>query len=357
METIVIPSGESKKFIVGPGKSFRNKLIDATADGATLNIITEGNGWEVKCIGVRGAVNSDRTIKVNTDGGSGLIENVYLGDGATHESHAGTRPTAIWTHWEHSGDVTVRNVNAQGWRKGAIAANNPGTPSGHPNDGKGGTVKVEDSYFNSNEIADVRLGSDGSYAENCVMASTIHRGVWGYYGNTSLRNCDVHGHVIVGHNQYGTGAEMELVNTRVGGMIATKTSSDNIIGNSAGEPRSRMPDGVPTSAEQAATCGGRDGKDGSGGDTGDPRNYAEISIVDAAPGINEANMTAEVANKSSSHSLIVEGRMTAAGVPFKEFRKTLGSQSKTDVSGKAEFDMSKDTDVTLCAEITGVEVP
>lgn len=251
--TVTVSAGETYRVNLGDGDTLENTLIDITASGADYRIIADGDDWAIRNVGVKGRFpdtsNNDDPIILQTDGGNGVVENFYLGDGC-----ADSLGTGIFVFPDHAGDILMRNINIQGWNGNSIYASAPGNHDDHAHPGSGGTVRVENGYFADNGRSDIRLGTDGSYAKNCVMASTKHRSYWGYYNDTQLIDCDVFGTIVVGESAHDTHATVTLENTRHGGDSYTGTSNDALEGTSAGQPRDYVPDGVPTSAEEAASA-------------------------------------------------------------------------------------------------------
>ncbi|MFC7080027.1 hypothetical protein [Halorussus caseinilyticus] len=139
-----------------------------------------------------------------------------------------------------------------------------GSAPGHR--GQSGLVHVEDSYFNSNNIANVRLGSSAGTSHvrnttihvddsvngcetNCSSPGAVNaRGVWAWDGPVELHDWDVK-----------TGSYGSALATRDGGSIE---QNDSRIGSAAD---TSPPEGVPTSAEEAASASSTSSSD-SGGD-------------------------------------------------------------------------------------------
>lgn len=281
-EEIVVDPGNTFSVNLGDGDRLENVLIDITADGAGYSINCDGDGWEVRNVGVKGTFDSMSTahnFTVNTpdSGSTGVIENVYL-PGQSTPGHDYDGEPGIYCFRDHAGDILIRNVNLKRFADNAIYASSPGHDA---NDAHGGTVRVEDSYFEENATAGARLGTTGSYAENCVMVGGLHRGLWAYYEEIELRDCDLLGNssadIIVGGSSYDKQAQAGVVATNSRWETEDLAYSSNYIdGSSVGTPQDRMPDGCPTSAEEAASGGGSSG--GGGEPSPDPVDSTTVSL-------------------------------------------------------------------------------
>lgn len=250
--TIRVAENQRRSILVESGETFENVLVDVTAEGASAQIVTRGADWTVRNVGVVG-VHPGGHYLVNaaaSRGSTGTFENVYLGDGQVPGSSNG----GIWVRPEHRGTIDWRRVNVQQFVDNGLY----GTSSARDT---GGVVNVYDSYFRSNNDANVRLGTA---AGTCTVRNTVSvgdedtpvsdhhagerdhgsqcRGVWAWWGEVVVENCDVHVPESVGANlveahKNEAAAEADIVtrNTRVGSAADT-------------EP----PSGVPTTAEAAA---------------------------------------------------------------------------------------------------------
>ena len=260
--TITVPAGEKRHITVRDGETFENVLIDMTADGASAQIHAVGSNWTIRNVGFRGVHPGGHrllTPGVTSSDGHGLIENVYLGDGQVPRSGSG----AIWVNGNlpHRGTITFRNVHVAHFIDNGLY----GTPSSKQIDG---VVNVEDSYFNSNNIANIRLGSGSGrpcYVRNTVVkggsvrpcgvgcskpGATISRGVWAWWGTVVVEDSDI------------GSSPPRVVNTSKGSPeIVSKNSRWGSDANA-----NRVPAGVPMSAEEAAS-GTSSSSGGSAGGT------------------------------------------------------------------------------------------
>jgi hypothetical protein len=285
-ETITVAPNTKRKIEVNDGETFENKLIDITNDGAHVKLLTYGSDWTVRNVGVRGTnTNTDGTYGTFylrcTDGGTATAENIYLGDGAAdYVGHAAV------SDWDNSGTVTIRDINVAGWSADGMYMSHAGA---NP-DTQGGDTIVKNAYLKNNNIENCRLGTGGSYIENSVIhvegasAVTVNesgqknaRGLW-FKEQPGMEaiNCDieVHDYQAVFASDNGSGT---LRDCRVDGPIDGDVTLDNTVTGS-GVADTSIPDGVPTSAEEAAS--------GSTSDGGSSDDLLEIVAASDASDVN-----------------------------------------------------------------------
>lgn len=156
-----IPANSHETFQVANNETWGGELIDLTADGAAATINARAANWTVENVGVRGVFdgrpleNGDTILHAETNG-SALINNFYIGDGAVNN-----RDTGIYLNPNSSGDLEIRNVNAQGWPDNAIYASAP-----HESGSGNMDVEIADSYSANNQTSCYRLGQ--GTIRNCV---------------------------------------------------------------------------------------------------------------------------------------------------------------------------------------------
>lgn len=242
-DTITVPAGQQKAIEVGDGQTFENKLIDLTAEGAGVAFTTSGSGWTIRNVGIKGQHSGESFIMmpgVESADGHGLIENVYMGDG----TKPGKRGGGIWVNANlpHQGVITVRRTHIAKTVNNGLYASGPGSQ------GAEGITNVEDSYFHSNNISNIRTNAKGDRTpyvknsvvkvdektpvcgENCSKPGAVNnRGVWSWYGTTKVINSDIQGGFATTH-----GGEVQTKNTRTGKNANLKP-----------------PKSVPMSAEEA----------------------------------------------------------------------------------------------------------
>ncbi|WP_266077041.1 hypothetical protein [Haladaptatus caseinilyticus] len=248
-ETITVSAGEHKAISVGDGQTYENKLIDVTAEGAGVAFTTSGSGWTIRNVGIKGQHSGESFIMmpgVESKDGEGLIENVYMGDGIKAKESGG----GVWVNANlpHQGVINIKRMHL------ANAVNNGLYASGPGSQGAYGITNVEDSYFRSNNIANIRMNAKGDRTpyvkntvvevddstppcgENCSSPGAVNnRGVWSWYGTTEVINSDIQGGFAT-----TKGGEVETKNTRTGEQAKMKP-----------------PKAVPMSAEEAAKGGKR----------------------------------------------------------------------------------------------------
>jgi len=259
-DVIEVGAGETFQKDLSHGETWENVLIDITANGAGYRITATADNWVIRNVGVRGAWDyepnsSPFVVSVDSAGATGLIENLYLGDGATVPDSGSSNPNGIYVHYRHAGDLEVNNIYIQGMPTNGFYGSDPANPK---LDSGGGTVRVYDSYSSDNVNSGFRIGGDRSYCENCVAFRNSSRGMWTYFEHTELIDCDIGDNGVdidVGSSSYpSVYADVTVTNTRYD-TVELSTSGDELHGSSAGMQRERIPEGCPQSAEEAASGG------------------------------------------------------------------------------------------------------
>lgn len=245
-ETITVPAGQRETLQVPDGGTLSNKLIDITASGASVRIDARGTDWTVRNIGVKGTMDAYDDIALLVGGERGTVENVYLGDGCTPGRSKGS-----WVdHSDTDGPIEFRNVHIAGFPNNGIY----GSPTANL---QGGIIHIRDSYFDSNNISQFKIGSP---LGTCEVTNTVirtdnaaphngfnqinKRGLWALDGKTVVRDCDILGSI----DTYAS-ATVELENTRWDG---THTDDGTVVGSSSGSPDLSPPEGCPMTPEEAA---------------------------------------------------------------------------------------------------------
>ncbi|GKZ12533.1 hypothetical protein [Haladaptatus sp. T7] len=289
--TITVPAGDTKVITVGDGETFENVLIDMTADGASAMVQTSGSGWKIRNVGFKGTHPGGHYLMVpgvSDANGTGLVENVYMGDGQV----ARTKSGGIWVNANlpHRGTITFRNIHVAKMIDNGLYGSGPGAR------GYGGNLHVESSYFKANTIANVRLNAK---ARPCNVTNTVidtrgnqacgvgcsapgsknTRGVWSWYGETHLRNCDIVGSISTAH-----GGSVTKTNTRIGG-------------NADPTP----PKGVPMTAKQAAS--------GAGGSSGNRKQMTTKKQAKAQGLPNVISISSSNSGAPASYEFEVAGKV------------------------------------------------
>ncbi|WP_254524313.1 hypothetical protein [Natrinema caseinilyticum] len=282
---------------IGRGDTFENKLIDLTTGGDFL-IYVEGGNSVIRNIGFKGLYRgNDFMISINAGPGDVLIENVYLGDGATKEGSSFVHgPGAVFMHRGSEADLTFRNCNVQGYPNNGFYCSN--TPYG-------GSVRFENCFGKNNGVTTFRCGSEDDEIVNCVAyndntdygrgyggyGETNGRPVWVWNGGTvTIRDS----HFADGPYPYalvaganGSSGSVDFQSGGIRGRIRRANGSTvSVSSDVSSDPDLSIPDGVPTSPEAAAAG---DGSVTSSGDSDTDRSDSEPSqlpnvlLVDGSP--------------------------------------------------------------------------
>ena len=266
-ELVEVAANSTWNYWISDGETFENYLFDVSAPGAEIHITGYADDFVCRNIGIRGEIDSNRNPGLFRFQGNGLIENIYMGDGVPRDRFVDQGTIGVPA--SHSGHLTFRHIYMEGWDAEGLYAADPGGHSNHP--GGRGTVTIEDSYFA--EIGNattgtgnhVRIASDGSVIKNSVIVNeeTAHgRGLWTLYGDPSqrveARNCQVYmpdqPALVSAHSaHHGGPAILEMH----GGNLVGEIHGDYVeVADDVGsDPDLSVPDGVPTSAEEAASGG------------------------------------------------------------------------------------------------------
>jgi hypothetical protein len=118
--------------------------------------------------------------------GRGVLRNAVAKKGSRIDGYAGgDGRIGVWVGWSNKGTVRIEDCDFREFGNNGIYASR--TP---------GDVEVVDSYFLNNNVAGVRIGGEGSYAENCTVEIDMDR----YTGPLSrtLRGLNTRGIVVEG---------------------------------------------------------------------------------------------------------------------------------------------------------------
>ncbi|MFD1564332.1 hypothetical protein ACFR99_12320 [Haloarchaeobius amylolyticus] len=281
---------------VGQGETFENKLIDFTT-GESFLIYVDGANSVIRNIGFKGLYRGDSfIISIKAGQGDILFENIYLGDGATKEGADFVHgPGAVFMHKGSQADLTFRNCNVQGFPNNGFYCSN--TPYG-------GSVRFESCFGKNNGVTTFRCGSEDDEIVNCVAYNdntdygrgyggyneTNGRPVWVWNGGTvTIRDS----HFADGPYSYalvaGANGSPGSVDFQSGGYRGTiqRTSGSTVSIDSdvSRNPDLSIPDGVPTSPEEAASGSGGTGSSSGSNDTdaGDEPELSNLLLVDGSP--------------------------------------------------------------------------
>ncbi len=261
---------------VEDGETFENKIIDFSS-GSYARIVTRGSGWTIRNIGFKGTHRTDyHAIVASCDGGRGLIENIYLGDGCIRPNQYSSHgQCGIFVHRTHAGHIDIRNCNIQEWPNNGIYASAPEYEGG-------GTIHIDNCYAANNYVSSYRLATDGSKVTNSVAYNDggRYRGrcFWGWPpGELEIENCDFDsgpysGAIHVGRSSGRT--RLTIRDSQYDSIRERGTVNINDAGGNGSNPDLSMPDGIPTSPEEAA--GGDGGSSPSAGDHPDLQHTYEF---------------------------------------------------------------------------------
>ncbi|WP_224270144.1 hypothetical protein [Haloprofundus salinisoli] len=260
-ETVHVDAGDTYDVNVGSGETLENVLYDISADGAALDISASGADWTIRNVGIEGEHEDSSKgnlfmFEVTDDDGTGLVENVYAAEGSYETDFAFVRKA-------HEGELTIRNVYLEGWQEG-IYGSAPGIDDG----GGDGPVHIENCYAKNNGVANYRLGSDGSSVRDSVAHVDERTSYSGYSRGVWVRNGgDVEAsgmNILIDYENAAWGvAENDSIET--GGVIRLADSSvesragrgdiDGTVETNDVDDDADVdvPDGVPQSAEEAAS--------------------------------------------------------------------------------------------------------
>ncbi|NUB92464.1 hypothetical protein HT576_15735 [Haloterrigena sp. SYSU A121-1] len=253
---------------IGSGETFENKLIDLTT-GSSVLLMVNGANSTIRNVGFKGLHRGDGfMISINAGRGDVLVENVYLGDGSTKEGADFVHgPGAVFMHRNNNADVTFRRCNVQGWPNNAFYCSN----TAH-----GGSARFEYCFGKNNGVSTYRVASGNDAIIGCVAYNdnTDYGQGYGGYGETNGRPVWVWngGTVTIRDSNFSDGpypyALVAGANNSPGranfesggysGNIRRGAGSTVTVGSAVSSaPDLSIPDGVPTSAEAAASSGER----------------------------------------------------------------------------------------------------
>lgn len=286
-DVITVSAGDRYSVRLGSGDTFENKLIDITASGAKFRIVADGGGWAIRNVGIRGVWDSfdrESAIIVRADKGTtGVVENLYFGDGAIDDEYPGI--TALIVPDTHAGVLKIDRTNIQGMPDNAIYASGPGQSDEYGSAGAGGEVHITNSYAADCRAAHFRIGSYGSYVKNCVAVGG-DRGFLGRFRHTEAYDSDFSGgrfgDVVVGAGSWESDASTEAsVYLENCGYNTSHLywDTNELEGESVREPRTEPPEGVPLTPEEAA----------AGGTTEEPESTRTLTIRDEEPYLTQAD--------------------------------------------------------------------
>ena len=277
---------------IGDGETFENVLFDmSTGQGVTL-MARHSTNWTIRNIGFDG-YNEGAGFRLGvSDAGNGesLIENLYLGDGSAKVGTFQHGPGAIFLGPEHSGHITFRNCNVQGYPNNGFYCSNGS-----------GTVRFENCYAKNNGVANFRVAGGSSRADeivNCVgyndntdygwdggYTEENGRPLWAWPdGPIEIEDSHFADGPYVHCLVAGASNSPSVVNMRSGafsGSVREANGSSINISNGVGSnPDLSVPEGCPTSAVEAASGGSSGDDDGEDDDSGWDRRFVYEFVGD-----------------------------------------------------------------------------
>jgi hypothetical protein len=285
-DVIEVDGGETFDIHDDFGGTLENTLFDQTGGGYARLDCTGGDSFTVRNVGWLGTadeIGDSNLIKVMCDDGEqGLFENVYVGDGIDEDSES---DNGCLFQEEHEGDITFRYVNVQHFTDNAIYAAN----------GTDGNCYIEHSYCANNNISQFRIENDSWVRDSVAVA---------YEGEIRDGSDEIGIRGARFENTGGLLMERVHIDTPDGRCIDTKDGGSGTVRDSElvgdideeegdvelvntnhpGSPQTSPPDGVPTSAEMAAS-----GQSGNGGGTpggGENNNTLRIVADQSNPNTN-----------------------------------------------------------------------
>ncbi|WP_137290766.1 hypothetical protein [Natronorubrum halophilum] len=240
---------------IGEGETFENTLIDLTR-GRSFTLVVNGGGSVIRNIGFKGLCRgSGFQILVTASSGEVIVENLYLGDGATKKGSGHEYgPGAIFCNNEGDSDVTFRYCNVQGYPNSGFYCSDTGDS---------GSVTFENCYGKNNGVATFHCAGPDDSLRNCVGYNDDTDYGPGYDGFTERNGYPVwvgsSGPVTIENSHFAAGAYPETLRTHGDGSIDFESGSYSgtfrgavRTGTVATDPNLSIPEGVPKSAEEAA---------------------------------------------------------------------------------------------------------
>ncbi|ELY57593.1 hypothetical protein C493_08926 [Natronolimnohabitans innermongolicus JCM 12255] len=238
-------------------ETWENKLIDCR-NGRGITIVVEGAAT-IRNVGLKGLFRGGSFIfSITNTGGTVTFENVYLGDGANKSGESFVHgPGAVFYHRSANCRVEFKRMNVQGFPNNGFYCSN----TAH-----GGSVHWEDCYGKNNGVSTFRCAGRNDSLKNCVAYNdgtdySTSNGSWGNYSESHGRPLWVWspGTTNVEDCHFDAGSYPSAVITHSGGSVTLNGGA--VSGGTQGSVRQNgvgsnpdlsVPEGVPTSAEEAA---------------------------------------------------------------------------------------------------------
>lgn len=243
-DVLKIPRNRSRKINVSGDETVEDIVVDIRAPNADACIVARGSGWVIRNVRFVGSTDlgakSGGFANLIDAQGNGRIENVYMGDGVSDD---GIWRGGIGVGTPHSGHIDVQDCYLAGWTDNAIYA---ATMAEEQFDNAGhGTLTIDRCYLRDNNIAHLRIASDGTVVRNTVIENTndAHtidggpvnsRGVYTGYGDpeqvVTIENCNIcvtaentngiaHALVSGTHDKWGPCSTLNIVSSNIKGKV------------------------------------------------------------------------------------------------------------------------------------------
>ena len=238
-------------------ETYENKLVDVS-NGNGITFVVEGAAT-VRNIGIKGLYQGDGFIfSITAPSGTVEFENIYIGDGANKSGADFVHgPGGIFYHNTASANVVFRECNVQGYPNNGWYCSNSAT---------GGSITWERCFGKNNGVTTFRAADPNDTLVDCVAYNdntdySTEYGSWGNYNENSGRPLWVWnpGGCTVENCHFDAGGYHAAVLTHNGGSVSldggaiSGGTQGNVDASSAGSnPDLSIPDGVPTSAQEAA---------------------------------------------------------------------------------------------------------
>lgn len=290
--------------------------VEFNVQSGNVRCLPKGRGWTLKNLAWNGPSTQGTPLVrpyVYSDG-EAHIENIWFGDGM------GTRvgESALKANSDGNGNYSVEGDL---YVKGCYFYQNACYVAASAGPGQPGRVHFDSCYFEDAYLAAIRTGSlNGTCnVKNCVInlvdASNIpetsgggsnSRGVWAYWGEVVVENCEIytpnHSALLVSSskaNAHITARDCEVV-----GHIGSGVSTSNIGNNPSRSP----PSSCVTSAQEAAT--GQGSSEGTDTSTDEFPNTISVSGGSSSNSLNYEFTVTEQARKSTARGATIDDEDT-----------------------------------------------
>lgn len=342
--TIELQPGEIKQVSVNSGETYENVLFDMRASGAEARIVARGDNWMIRNVGWLGATDNDGGVpNMISAKGNGVIDSCYIGNGVSMDV---SREGAIGVPRSHSGSLTIKNTYIGGWSDNGVYA-------GGVAEGGRGEIHVDNCYCINNNIAHLRIASDGSTIRNTTIVNngsiprgshgTNSRGIWDGYGDASqvitIENCNIDstGTDVANSALVAGRTTFEVRNCDLRGRTIGNVNTTNVTN----APDVTPPAGVPLDPYEAAS---QNSSSGGSGDTVDLPNTVSITGGSASSPSTYQFAVTDTIRKSTARNATIDTEdeitdgtvsgMVAGGTDSYEFA---GEISSFDTNGDASI--------------------